>query len=120
MLCLDTNPKVGVSIEHSRERMQYATCHKNVKILKIFPPEIPLSPNVREKWDTYRFQILHIFCYRPTMSAFNGEIAPITSPFSFSGTWNLSSVATRSLADASQSASVIPKPVCAVLMSCPV
>jgi hypothetical protein len=27
----DTNPKVGLSIEHIREKVQHATCHKNVK-----------------------------------------------------------------------------------------
>ena len=58
--------------------------------------------------------------YLPTMSPLRPEIAPRTSPFSFSGTLNLSSVATRCFTVALQSSSVMPRPVWAVFMSRPV
>jgi hypothetical protein len=35
------NPKVALSIEQSREKVQYTTCHKNVKLAEIFRAEIP-------------------------------------------------------------------------------
>jgi hypothetical protein len=56
-----------------------------------------------------RESFLHYF-FCSTMSFFSPEIAASTSAFSFSGTLNLSSVATRCAAAAFQSASEIPIP----------
>lgn len=58
--------------------------------------------------------------YLPTISPFNPEIAVSTSCFSFSGTLNLSSVATRCFTLRFQSSSVMFNPVWTVFMSRPV
>jgi len=73
MLCIDANPKAWVSIEHGREQVQDAACHKNVKFLELFRP------------GDHRFGIFHTTAYLPTISGGNGEIAASTSPFSLSG-----------------------------------
>ena len=73
--------------------------------------EIVFHVNCARPWTGPRLVIVtqpHFFC--STMSAFSPEIAASTSAFSFSGTLNLSSVATRCPAAAFQSASEIPIP----------
>lgn len=57
--------------------------------------------------------------YRPTMSARMAASGASSSPFSCSGTANLSSAFTRSSTSASKSASVSFMPVCVVRMSLP-
>jgi hypothetical protein len=73
------------------------------------------SEKKSEKWGSCQ-----LASYLPTISPCKPEIALSTSFFSFSGTLNLLSVAIRSFTDAFQSSSVMPRPVWAVFMSCPV
>src|SRR6266404_7776561 len=58
--------------------------------------------------------------YWPTIEGLMGPRMPSNSPFSFSGTLNLSSDLTRSSTSALNCASVMPMPACADLMSRPV
>lgn len=92
-----------------------------------------LNPEPQERWSSLdqksitgqterraRAPAPHKTIYRPTMSPFSPEMAPRTSFFSLSGTLNLSRVSTRCFTERFQSSSVMPRPVWAVFISCPV